>query len=511
MLCADLDGDSWEEAVWADSDANSLSVYRNTGGVFSLRMHYGTGNLGTVNLAAADFDGDGRTDIVAANHAQRTFSILRNNGDLLFEAPPRLRPAEFPGASVLADFTGDGLIDLGATGQTVTATLGFFVYPGRGDGSFGSGINTPGIPASVIISPRDLNHDGKMDLVVGYGAFRAYLGNGDGSFGAAILSPGSIALRHVVTDINGDGNHDVVWIASGHPGTLFRSLGDGAGHFAAAAAVAVVPAEDEEIAFGDLDNDGLPEIFTGHRQNVAQPGGIFSVYPNIGAGSFGTRVDRFIVGTPLSPAVAAIACADFDGDGDNDVAIAAASTRLYRNAGGGVLPALPEVVQEVSGSIYRANDFDLDGDIDIIARAGTAIALFNDGTGHFTKRSYAHQYEGLARGMTLGDVNADGRIDVIIEPENSWDKYLFFNRPALDTDCNANAIPDSCDTDNNSNGVPDACEPPIADIDGDGLIGGGDLTILLQSWGNLGGRADLNGDGVVDANDLAILFAAWGS
>ena len=58
-----------------------------------------------------------------------------------------------------------------------------------------------------------------------------------------------------------------------------------------------------------------------------------------------------------------------------------------------------------------------------------------------------------------------------------------------------------------------------ADIDGDGVVGGIDLGILLASWsipvgapgcaGLLPCLADLNGDGVVDGLDLGILLASW--
>lgn len=49
------------------------------------------------------------------------------------------------------------------------------------------------------------------------------------------------------------------------------------------------------------------------------------------------------------------------------------------------------------------------------------------------------------------------------------------------------------------------------DLDNDGEVSGGDLTILLVSWGSgAGSAADLNGDGVVGATDLALLLSAWG-
>lgn len=58
-------------------------------------------------------------------------------------------------------------------------------------------------------------------------------------------------------------------------------------------------------------------------------------------------------------------------------------------------------------------------------------------------------------------------------------------------------------------------EPPFTpqpDIDGDGLVGPSDLTILLASWGpcpRAACPADLTGDGAVDAGDLTILLGAW--
>ncbi len=53
-----------------------------------------------------------------------------------------------------------------------------------------------------------------------------------------------------------------------------------------------------------------------------------------------------------------------------------------------------------------------------------------------------------------------------------------------------------------------------ADLDGDGVVGASDLSMLLSAWGIAGGKgpsADLDGDGVVAASDLAILLAAWGT
>jgi hypothetical protein len=53
------------------------------------------------------------------------------------------------------------------------------------------------------------------------------------------------------------------------------------------------------------------------------------------------------------------------------------------------------------------------------------------------------------------------------------------------------------------------CPPPVqGDLNGDGVVNGADLGILLTGWGT-NGAGDLNGDGVVDGADLGILLTAW--
>jgi len=49
-----------------------------------------------------------------------------------------------------------------------------------------------------------------------------------------------------------------------------------------------------------------------------------------------------------------------------------------------------------------------------------------------------------------------------------------------------------------------------ADLNGDCVVDGADIQLLLQSWGTVpDSNADLNGDGKVDGADLGILLGAW--
>ena len=56
--------------------------------------------------------------------------------------------------------------------------------------------------------------------------------------------------------------------------------------------------------------------------------------------------------------------------------------------------------------------------------------------------------------------------------------------------------------------VPISGSDSPADLNGDGVVNGADLAILLGAWGGRG-LADLNGDGEVNGADLAILLGAW--
>ena len=55
---------------------------------------------------------------------------------------------------------------------------------------------------------------------------------------------------------------------------------------------------------------------------------------------------------------------------------------------------------------------------------------------------------------------------------------------------------------------------PCPDLDGDGSVGLGDLSILLGNYDQSGMQfedGDLDGDGDVDLTDLAILLSVYGT
>jgi len=53
----------------------------------------------------------------------------------------------------------------------------------------------------------------------------------------------------------------------------------------------------------------------------------------------------------------------------------------------------------------------------------------------------------------------------------------------------------------------------LADVTGDGQVNGGDLGIVLNSWGGADalGSGDVNHDGMIDGSDLSIVLSSWGA
>ena len=107
---------------------------------------------------------------------------------------------------------------------------------------------------------------------------------------------------------------------------------------------------------------------------------------------------------------------------------------------------------------------------------------------------------------------------MLSDPEAGPAVYGFvFTVESTAPDCDQDGISDAIEIiilgapDLNEDGIPDRCE---IDLDGDGIIGGSDLAVLLGLWGSCSDRescaADFNGDGVVNGYDLSLLLANWG-
>lgn len=310
-------------------------------GSFAARLNLPSGN-GPCHSTIADFDGDGRPDLAFANWDAHTVSIYRHagvrDGFVAFDAPvliPVGTGRSDPLDVAAADVDGDGKIDLIVPDRDADRILIFrnVSEPGiLGTNSFAAPVEFSvfGDPRTVVA--RDLDGDGFPDLVVvcqGTSSLAILRNRGTGktitenSFLPAIeLRTGANPEDVAIGDLDGDGKPDLATAnLSGASISVYRNVSQPGSISTSSFEPRIdLPAPYHSLCMviGDLDGDSRPELVFGSWKE----GKMLSVYPNLSrpgrlsAGSFGRRLDF-----PAGGRVHNVALGDFNGDGKPDVVL----------------------------------------------------------------------------------------------------------------------------------------------------------------------------------------------
>ena len=456
VAVGDVTGDGIPDIVNVSNNYHSISTLPGIGnGSFGAAVTTPV-NLLTqfvVSLVLIDLNGDGRMDLVVSGYSSNDLdggiNVLFSNGDGTFQTPVSYEVQDSSlGDPVVGDFNGDGIPDVIAPGPK-----GIWLFTGKGGGTFNAGVLTPINPSGAYsAAAADFNGDGKLDVAVSVAptGLSVLFGNGDGSFQAPLVIDPKSAGQVVAAPLTRGGLPSIVV-----PESFHIYVNNGKGAFLGPLAT---PVAGNEIAVGDLNGDGIPDLAdndgcvalgtggvkfatpvcyatasTGTRYNVAlgefvkgssKPDivvglrGLVSVLLNRGDGAFidGAWTSVPLVHTPsFSPA--SVATADFNGDGKPDLAVPGnAGIQILLGTGNASVPySMGETLtfpgaypSELAGDVNGDGIPDLlvaDGSID-----GGVYIYLGRGDGKFLLTS-AIPF-GPASKIVTGDFNHDGKLDV---------------------------------------------------------------------------------------------------
>ncbi len=432
-LVADFNGDGIRDLLvvtYGDGTSGQVTVYLSNGdGTLEPGISSPAGS-GPASAAAFDFNKDGKLDVAIASFSGGV-SILLGNGDGTF-APPASYPTGTISTSVAAaDLNGDGNADLvvgNVSGTESPGTLSVLI--GDGKGAFKPATTVVSNLSPLAVAIGDLNKDGKPDLAVSdnySGILTVMLGDGKGGFSQAGQY---LALSNslFITDVDGDGNPDVV-IASGHPDGLMASVngfltssmmvlfGKGDGTLIGAPAYSTGAFTDttpNSIALADFNGDGIQDM-------AVAANGSEDVWVMLGNsnGTFQTPTRMAFPGPGVW--AGSVVAADLTGSGKQDLVVANLANNnvwVFLGSGTGTFQTpVSSIVGGTSVTSLAVADFNGDHKLDLVATysgsPGGVALLLGNGNGSFT---LAQTFNAGANPLSarVGDFNKDGKLDFAV-------------------------------------------------------------------------------------------------
>jgi tetratricopeptide (TPR) repeat protein len=404
-------------------------TYRYESGASDRRLFIADTMGGGVGLL--DFDGDGWLDIYLVNGCALPYDVkdpprpnrlLRNQRDGTFRDVTGAAGVAGKGYGMgctAGDYDNDGDLDL-----FVTGLRGTILYRNRGDGTFEDVTTTAG-----VFSDRWTTAAGFGDL------------DGDGDLDLVVITYVDVALDddRPCRDHAGQPIHCTPGYYPAQPDLLYRNNGDGTFTEVSQEAGFVGPeGRGLGLAIADFEGDGRLDLFVA---NDATPSFLFRNRGDLRFEEAGTEAGVATNGAGRATAAMGVVADDLDGDGRIDLFVTNLvneSSTFFRNLGGGLFAdatlgaGLDAPSRPKTGFGTAALDADADGRLDLFVANGhvddrpwanspmaqTALFFWGRNRGRFevaaqTGSAYFARPV-VGRGVAAGDLNNDGRVDLVV-------------------------------------------------------------------------------------------------
>ncbi|WP_298519882.1 T9SS type A sorting domain-containing protein [uncultured Kordia sp.] len=491
VFSTDLDGDGDMDVLSATPGSDRvISWHENTDGqgTFGNRQVLIGFSTGTYSFSPADIDGDGDLDILTATSGSGVDIINSHeniDGQGTFGNRKSIAPLiNFPSCVYANDLDGDGDMDI-VTASEFDDKVAWYENT-DGQGTFGTQqIITTNADRVRSVYASDLDGDGDLDILSASNNDNkiAWYENtdGQGTFGPqqTITTNATAATSVYVTDIDGDGDMDVLSASSSDDKIAWYENTDGQGTFGPQQIITTNANFASAVYAIDIDGDGDMDVLSASSSD-----GKIAWYENTdGQGTFSS--EQIIITN--SNNINSIHAADMDGDGDMDVVSGAFNNSIdvawYENTDGqgtfGSQQVISTAINSV-GSVY-ATDLDNDGDVDVLV--GTlfddSVIWFEniDGQGTFGTQQDISTNTNHVRSIYAADIDGDGDMDVVSASQDD-DKIAWHRNVGVI----ANEINGTIAMDVNFNGC-DANDLPMGNI----LVETTDGTTSLSTFSNING------------------------